>query len=209
MKVTKFTHACLWIQEGESSVIVDPGHWSWQDGQVELGVISKLDAIVITHNHADHCSADFIKALLTQFPTAKVIGNEEVVDTIKQAGIDADFLPSLPEVVPFEAAHAALPTGQVPLNTGFHLSGRLSHPGDSLDFNDAKPILALPYQAPWGSAAEAIELVRRLKPQMVLPIHDWHLSREGRDWYANFMTTVLSAEGIEFVALRDGEALEL
>jgi L-ascorbate metabolism protein UlaG (beta-lactamase superfamily) len=208
MRITKFTHSCL-LAEGETSVLFDPGDWSWHGGSFNLGAIAKLDAIAITHNHADHCTADFVKALLAQFPAAAVVTNDEVMATLKQAGIEADFVPSNSQLTPFSAPHAALPGGQPPKNMGYHFGEALSHPGDSHDFDETKPVLALPFVAPWGSTTAAVELCRKLKPQKVLPIHDWHLSADGRDWYYGFLGQVLSAEGIELVPLNDGQPVEL
>lgn len=208
MKLTKFTHSCLLVETEELSVMFDPGAWSLGPS-FDFGSMTKLDAIAITHNHVDHCSTDHIKQLLTQFPATKIVANDEVITTIKQAGVSADFLPSLPGLAPFTAPHAALPSGQVPQNSGYHFGEFLSHPGDSLEFDSTKPILALPYQAPWGSAAEAVALVRRLKPAKVVPIHDWHLSDEGRNWYYDFLTRTLADDGIEFVSLVNNKPTNL
>jgi L-ascorbate metabolism protein UlaG (beta-lactamase superfamily) len=209
MKVTKFTHSCLLVEDDETSVLFDPGNFSWNDGAFNLGEITKLDSIAITHNHPDHCSPDFIKALITQFPTANIVANDEVAGGLRQAGITTDFLPSNQNLTLFEAPHAALPSGQLSLNTGYHFKQWLSHPGDSLDFRQTKPVLALPITAPWGSPVQAVELSRRLKPQKVLPIHDWHLSEAGRGWYYDFLSKTLSADGIEFVSLTDSKPASL
>lgn len=209
MKVTKFTHSCLLVEDESASVLFDPGNFSWANGRFNLGAITKLDAIAITHNHADHCSVDFIKALLTQFPTAAVITNDEVKDNLEASGIQADFLPANQFLTPFSAPHATLPSGPGPKNMGYHFGSILSHPGDSLEFDQTRPVLALPYAAPWGSAAQAVAVCRQLKPQKVLPIHDWHLSEAGRQWYYDFLNQVLSADGIEFVPLSDGQPVQL
>ena len=49
MKLTKFPHACLRIEQGGAVLVVDPGGFS-QPADALRGA----DAVLITHEHADH-----------------------------------------------------------------------------------------------------------------------------------------------------------
>lgn len=48
MKITKFGHCCLLIEEKGVRLLTDPGTYS--DGFEHL----KVDAVLITHEHQDH-----------------------------------------------------------------------------------------------------------------------------------------------------------
>ena len=50
MKITKFGHSCLLVEEGGARILLDPGKYSILQNNVE-----NVDAIVITHEHQDHC----------------------------------------------------------------------------------------------------------------------------------------------------------
>jgi hypothetical protein len=70
-------------------------------------------------------------------------------------------------------------------------------------------VLALPLVVPWDSATGAVEFARRLRPLQVIPIHDFYMSREGRDWVAGMVKGVLAGDGIELVHLDWGESFEV
>src|SRR5699024_9484455 len=62
----------------------------------------------------------------------------------------------------------------------------LFHPGDAYD---AEPgpvdILALPLNAPWAASRDTLSFVRRLRPDVIIPIHDGLLSDAGRALYGS------------------------
>ena len=49
MRLTKFGHSCLLVEEGGARVLLDPG--SFSDGFERL---EGLTAVCVTHQHADH-----------------------------------------------------------------------------------------------------------------------------------------------------------
>ncbi len=71
MKITKFGHCCLLIEEKGVRILTDPGTYSTQQSEVK-----NIDFVLITHEHADHFHVDSLKALLKNNPQAKVIPNK-------------------------------------------------------------------------------------------------------------------------------------
>ena len=53
------------------------------------------------------------------------------------------------------------------------MADRLFHPGDALtEPADGVEILAVPTAAPWLKSAEAVDYMRRVRPRLVVPIHE-------------------------------------
>lgn len=73
MKITKFGHCCLLIEENGVRILTDPGTYSTQQSEVK-----NIDFVLITHEHSDHFHIDSLKALLKNNPQAKVITNKSV-----------------------------------------------------------------------------------------------------------------------------------
>jgi L-ascorbate metabolism protein UlaG (beta-lactamase superfamily) len=90
-----------------------------------------------------------------------------------------------------------------------HYLDKLSHPGDSHSFSETKEVLALPVQAPWGSARDAVKLGLKLKPTYIIPVHDWHWNPEARKALYQAMEEVFDAAGITFISPIDGEPFVL
>ncbi len=67
MKISKFGHACLLLEEGEASILIDPG--SYSKGFEDL---ENLDGVLITHQHADHLVADTLLGLAQKNSGLKV-----------------------------------------------------------------------------------------------------------------------------------------
>jgi hypothetical protein len=150
----------------------------------------------------------FIKELLTTFPNLPIITNNDVVITLRKDGITAtttlpDYVTS--EMIPHENVFGLT----LPENTEFTFMNLLTHPGDSFHSTKTAKIFALPMQAPWGSLSEAVALVTKLKPELVIPIHDWHWRDEARLALYGWVENYLKSQNITFIPLETGVPVQL
>lgn len=208
MKITKFIHACLLVETPERVALFDPGTFS--EDVLDVDALDRLDDILITHEHQDHFSVPLIKKLVEKFPDVRITGTSSVVKQLDEAGITASNQPPA-GVTFFESPHEDIAPlhGQPPEEIGIHYLGVLTHPGDSHSFHETKRILALPVSAPWGSTIRAINLALELKPEHILPIHDWHWSDAARESSYTMMEKVFGDRGITFHKLQTGQPVEI
>lgn len=210
MKITKFEHSCLLVEmpaPQNRTTLFDPGMMS--ETALDVTKIDYLDDIVITHSHGDHLSLNLMKQLVAKFPAVKITAPADVVDLLEKEDIVASGDPSK-GISFFDAPHEAVePLFITPNQIGVHYLAMLTHPGDSHSFSETKAILALPVTAPWGATTTAVKLALELKPQYVLPIHDWHWRPEARDQMYGALEQAFAQHGITFVKLVTGEPVTL
>lgn len=207
MKVTKFVHSCLLVETPERVALFDPGVMSEEALKVEA--LERLDDIFITHIHADHVSDNLIKQLVEKFPEVRITSTPEVVAKLAEMGITASDQP--PEGTAFfDAPHENVqPVFPQPQQIGVHYLDKLSDPGDSHSFKETKAVLALPVTAPWGSAIKAVNLALELKPQYILPIHDWHWNDAARASTYENHEKLFAEHDIKFFKLETGVPVEI
>lgn len=208
MKVTKFLHSCLLVEDQGKTFLSDPGNFTDEAGVLNLEKISNIDYILITHEHADHMCPPLIKKILEKFPGAKIITNNSAKAVLENEGISAqtegtDFIQT--KVIPHEKIFGA----EVPENIKITVNNLLTHPGDSFQFNSTTKVLALPLQAPWGDVTQAAELGAKLKPEIILPIHDWHWKDEVRIGLYKRLEDFFNKTGIKFIPLETGASVEI
>lgn len=210
MKITKLVQSCLLVEMPapvSRTALFDPGSMS----TVEVDSFKYLDDIFITHNHHDHMDVELIKRLVAKFPEVRITATPEAVEQLQQQGINASSEPPA-GVRFFESPHEPIRpfyAADPPQEIGIHYLEKLSHPGDSHSFHETMPVLALPVTAPWGAATNAVRLALELKPQYIVPIHDWHWRDEARDSsYAN-MEKLFAEHGITFIKAVNGEPFVL
>ncbi len=208
MKITKYLHSCLLIEEQGKQILIDPGQFTYQEKVLDSNKLEKLDYILITHEHFDHCYLPFIHELVQKFPGVKIISNPSVVALLQKEDLQAsttgnEFIEI--ENVPHEDTVISAP----PANVLFRVFNQLTHPGDSHHFTLQTPILALPVQAPWGSMTDAIKLAIKLKPKVIIPIHDWHWKDEVREGMYKRLEEYFRQFGIEFKAAETGIGIEV
>ncbi|MEV5325502.1 MBL fold metallo-hydrolase [Nonomuraea sp. N2-4H] len=172
MKLTKHDHACVRVEKNGKVLVIDPGAFT------RGPVLDGADAVLITHEHADHVDVDRLKAaspdleiytcegvaaLLTEVP-----GKVQVVrqgDGFDVAGF---------RVRVFGEWHAYNhPDMAVVQNVGFLIDDEVFYPGDALtDPGVEVPTLLVPTGAPWLKLAETVEYLRKLRPARAYSTHD-------------------------------------
>jgi L-ascorbate metabolism protein UlaG (beta-lactamase superfamily) len=209
MKITKFGHSCLLVEEGEARIMIDPGNWN--KGHTE---VKDLDAIFITHKHGDHAKPEDIKMILSKNNGVKIYSNDHVLEEMAKHDIKVERFVGgeTKEIkgVSVEAHgqdHAVIyPSYPRTDNTCYLVGGRLYHPGDSLH-NPGKPaeILALPIIAPWMKVSEAIDFGKEIKPKFAFGIHDGMLRESA--WLGKHPKLNLEPMGVEWKDLETGVAM--
>jgi L-ascorbate metabolism protein UlaG (beta-lactamase superfamily) len=207
MKLTKFVHSCLLVESEKGTVLFDPGVYSQES--VDIAALPELNYIVITHEHADHFHMPFLEALIQHSPSLAILTTKSVAAQLEGKVSVEVHTEAFTDFEIFTSPHESIPTGPAPENIGVHYAGVLTHPGDSHSFSETKRVLAMPMTAPWGSMSAATNKIIALKPEVVIPIHDWHWRPEALSGMYERLKELLEKEGIDLKVPVDGETLEV
>ncbi len=207
MNITKLGHCCLVIEVNNIRIVTDPGAWTTAQNEVK-----GIDAILITHEHADHLHVDSLRVVLAHNPQAVVLTNQAVGNILTKENISYELLEEggikkIQGVVleGHGSQHADIyPTVPAVQNTGYFIDSRLFYPGDAL-YNPGKAvgILALPVAGPWLKIAEAIDYAKNIAPKICFPVHDGMLKITGP--FHLLPEKMLKEEGIDFIVLEEGK----
>jgi len=197
MELTKHAHACVTLNKGGGSLLVDPGTFALNAAEL----LASTDAVLITHEHFDHFDEPTVTAALDARPDLKVYGPAAVTDRWQDRGGQVmgvaagdRFTASGFEVTVFGGTHAAIHS-DIPqvANVGFLIDGMMYHPGDSYHV-PAAPVrtLLLPTSGPWTKLGEATDFVRSVRPEQLIQIHEIMLSDVGQQSTATFLNMLTS-----------------
>lgn len=211
MKVTKLEHATLVLELEGKTLIVDPGFYTRpMDG------FKDVVGIVITHNHDDHVHQDQIDRILKDNPDALILGTQEVVKRLEPRVAKAVHHGDFYELGPFTAEffgsmhieiHRSIPLIQ---NCGVMINNTLYYPGDSYTTPD-RPVrvLACPASAPWLKIGDVMDFIAEIKPEILFPTHNIHLSEQGNQLNNGRIQGSVEAMGGKFEYLLPGSSIEL
>lgn len=176
MRLIKYRHACVRLESDGGVLVIDPGSFS------ERVALDGADAVLVTHEHADHLLVDAVVDEYRKRPGLRVFAHPDVVgkldaiaeavtavepgDSFEAAGFDiravggmhAEIHPDVPRIA----------------NVGFLVNGQVYHPGDSLHVPEATTVdtLLVPISGPWLKAAEAVDFLRAVAPRQAIAIHE-------------------------------------
>jgi L-ascorbate metabolism protein UlaG (beta-lactamase superfamily) len=208
VKLTKFPHACLRIEQDGAVLVVDPGSFS-----DPADALRGADAVLITHEHADHVDVDALKAAAR--PGLEIYAHPDVAAQLSE--VDAAVTPVTPgdtvtaaglDVRVFGDRHAHIheDVPDIP-NNAYLIGGRVYYAGDAFSLPGVEvETLFVPIGAPWMKLAEAIDYVRAVAPQRAHPTHDAVLSAAGQGISDNWLT---QRGGTDYSRLEIGKPTEL
>jgi L-ascorbate metabolism protein UlaG (beta-lactamase superfamily) len=211
MEVTKLEHACQIVTEGDARLVLDPG------GFTRPVDASGVVAVVVTHEHPDHVTAEQLHRIRTTNPEVVVLGPAGVATALADSGIEVDVVSDGDRrtIGPFELSfhgtrhnliHSSVPVVD---NTGVLVNGRLFHPGDSYTVPGVPvEVLAAPVGAPWLKIGEAMDYVAAVAPRRAYPIHEATLSDIGFDMHTGRLREAIAPSG-ELVVLAPGDVLTI
>ena len=215
MRITHLGHACLLVEVADTRLLIDPGAFSGDF----LG-LQDLDAILITHQHADHLDTDRLPQLIRANGEVPIWCDPQSVPVLAKLGLegvahDASAV-RVGEVTiePFGEMHALI-HDDIPriTNVGVRITAdgepSFFHPGDALDADPGRvDVLAFPLNAPWQASRDMTGFLRRLAPANAVPMHDALLSQTGRNLYLK-QAADLGSRDTEIHDLSDGDPWRL
>lgn len=200
MKITKFGHCCLLVEEDNLRILIDPGKYS--DGQND---IENIDVVLITHEHPDHLDIDSLRAVLKNNPEAKIVANKSVCDILNKENFECIQIKDGEKIIEkgvlieaYGEHHAIFHSSVPPIqNTGYFIAEKFFYPGDAFT-NPGKQveILALPSAGPWMKISEAIDYTLSINPKICFPVHESVLNMPALAY--NWLSQVLIPKGINF-----------
>lgn len=211
MKITKLVHSCLIVEHAGRKYLVDPGAYSWKSGVVQPEHLSEINDVVVTHIHSDHLQEDFAKMIKQKSPNANWYGTAEVVEQLKSWGIEASSFSDDSSVRFIESSHEDLHPWfpEQPQHTSFVLSDELLIGGDCHTLSSsygARIFGAAISGGPWGAVVGFGKMIEKMseRPDIVIPLHDWHLNEEARNGFYARLPEVLSEFSVDFIPLESG-----
>ena len=187
MNITRFAQSCFLIEAKEKRILIDPSCLQYTDSLL-TNEWKNIDAIFVTHKHADHCHVPAIQQLIAQgtaYYASKEVANEypEISPEIVKEGDIVTLGELRIEVV--KAVHGYIPefkgAKEIHENIGFIVDDgktRVYHTSDSVCFDHEYTcdILLAPVSnhgivmGPW----EAARFAQDVGATVTIPMHYDH-----------------------------------
>lgn len=209
MKITKYEHACVVIEESGERLVIDPGEFA-----VSLTDFSNITVVVVTHTHDDHLDVGKINAIIKANPDAKIFTVSDPPEELPAANV----VTAIPNTscqaggfhLLFSGGKHALVHTSFPIfdNVGVCVNETFYYAGDSFALPAVKPkVLAVPANAPWMKTSEAMDYLAEVKPEIAFPTHNGFLNEAGQRLANSLIGSIASSNKIDYRTLKVGESI--
>jgi L-ascorbate metabolism protein UlaG (beta-lactamase superfamily) len=183
--------------------------------------MTNVKAIVITHQHDDHCWEEQLERIIALNPNVPIYAPSDVCERLSKAPHPEQYntvevhhgdlhLAGAFQLEFFGEMHAEIHRS-IPLvqNCGVMVNDELYYPGDSFTRPDRPvAVLACPSSAPWLKIGEVIDFVDDVKPGLSFATHNIHLSEQGHQMNNGRIQALTERHGGQFRFLQVGEVLD-
>jgi L-ascorbate metabolism protein UlaG (beta-lactamase superfamily) len=214
MRLTKYTHSCVRLDNGGQALVIDPGTFS----ETQLA-LDGAHAVLVTHEHADHLDAPALLAAAQADTSLRVWAPASVASLLGELGdrvtavsAGESFSAGGFTVRTFGGLHALIhPLVAAPVaNVAYLIEGSVYHPGDSFTVPTV-PVetLLIPIHAPWSKISEVIDFAAAVRAPRAFQIHDALLNEIGSGLVDRLVGTVAATYGTTYKRLAPTESVDL
>jgi L-ascorbate metabolism protein UlaG (beta-lactamase superfamily) len=218
MKLTKYTHACVRLEQDGRVLVLDPGTFS-----ETAEALDGAQAVLITHEHGDHVDVPAMVNALRGSDSLAIFAPAGVAAHLREEAPHAggrihtvepgsSFDAAGFSVRSFGGQHALIhPQIPVVANIGYLVDGNVYHPGDSFIIPDGLSVqtLLVPVHAPWSKVSEVVDFVIAVRAPRAFQIHDALLNDMGLKLVESHVTRLGLKYGTEFTHLAPRESVEV
>lgn len=213
MKVTKYPQSCLILEKAGKRLLIDPGIFVAQ--KFSAGDLGAVDAVLITHEHADHLHTDLLREIVGESKMT-VVANESaaklsdgLVTKVVHDGDSFDLAGF--SIVAKELPHCAMVDGAPgPQNTGYIVDGAFFHPGDGVEVEDVHVAASgVAIAGPDISPRDVISFIKSVGCTTVIPLHFTNDVFHARNESAVTWVQWAGLTDVTVIPLNDGESAEI
>lgn len=209
VKITKYPQSCFLLEKDNSRILIDPGNFVAE--KYSLSDFLPLDAILLTHLHADHADPNILEQANDR--GVRVIANQATIDFLSELNFElisdretvviSDF-----SVKAHELPHVLMVDGKPgPQNTGYVVDDVFFHPGDGVEISGLSiDCLAVPIAGPDLSPHDAYSLITSVGTKLAIPMH-YNYFPNDPEFFKKIINNFLPE--LEVVVLQNGDSREI
>jgi L-ascorbate metabolism protein UlaG (beta-lactamase superfamily) len=214
MKITKYPQSAILVEYKHKRILIDPGSYCYNENFAAKDW-GKIDILLLTHTHEDHCLPEAIKIIKQNNPNLNILSNSEVKEKLASENITCEILkPSETKqidnikITGIKQIHGELPSGKPkPTVIGFLIDDKIYHPGDTIYMKD-KPKAEIVFVPICGTVVmnpkEAAKFSKEINPELTIPIH-----YDSPNYPINVNEFVKEMSGYKVRVLKNGESIEV
>jgi glyoxylase-like metal-dependent hydrolase (beta-lactamase superfamily II) len=213
VRLTKYGHSCVRLDDGDRALVCDPGVFSETEA-----ALAGADAVLITHEHPDHIDEGALRSAALANPELRIWAPAGVAaaladlgEQVTVAGGGQAFEAAGFAVQTFGQQHAVIHSSiPVVANVGYLIDGAVFHPGDAFTVPSA-PVSTLlaPITAPWARVGEVIDYIIAVRAPQVFQLHDAIANDLMLGLVERLIPQVTGPYGIEYTHLAPTAAVTL